>query len=89
MSGDGEVEEELELTELPHLANYSQPHAPGALIKAAFVCTGIIDFPSDTSLVDQLATKFGCGFKIRSIACLPQGSGETVSGWWRPPSGVR
>ena len=75
LAGEGGVEM-LELTELSHLANYSQPHAPGALIKAAFICTGIVDFPSDIPLASQLGAKFGSGFKIQSQSCLPQGSGE-------------
>ena len=76
MAGNGDVIEHLELTELSHLANYSQPHAPGALLKAAFICTGIVDLPSDVSLSDQLSRKFGCGFKLQSLSRLPQGSGE-------------
>lgn len=75
-SSEGGVTEEFELTELSHLANYTQPHAPGALLKAAFICAGIVDFPSDVSLPNQLTSKFGSGFKIQSMSCLPQGSGE-------------
>ncbi len=69
------IVEQLELTELSHLANYSQPHAPGALLKAAFICADMVQFPSDTSLSDQLAAKFGCGFRLQSMANVPQGSG--------------
>jgi len=76
LSGGGEVAEELELTELSHLANYSQPHAPGALLKAAFICTSIVDFPSDQTLSQQLNSKYGCGFRIQSLSNLPVGSGK-------------
>ena len=76
LSGDEEVLEQLELTELAHLANYSQPHAPGALLKAAFICTSIVEFPSGQTLAQQLESKFGCGFKIQSLSNLPVGSGK-------------
>lgn len=75
---DGVIVDQLELTELSHLANYSQPHAPGALLKAAFICAEIVDFPSEESLAVQLAKKFGCGIKLRSLSNIPQGSGEWV-----------
>ena len=75
LGGDGTVIEQLELTDLSHLANYSQPHAPGALLKAAFICTDIVQFPSEVSLADQLS-KFGSGFMLQSMSSLPQGSGK-------------
>ena len=77
-SNGGDVAEELELTELSQLANYSQPHAPGALLKAAFICASIVEFPSDKSLAQQLSSKFGCGFKIQSLSDLPLGSGKAL-----------
>ena len=49
----------------------------GALLKTAFICSNIIDFPSSTSLVQQLKEKFGSGFQLHSIANLPQGSGKS------------
>lgn len=78
-AGDGSVVEELEVTQLLHLADYSQPHAPGALLKAAFVCAGIVEYPSQTSLKEQLLTRYKCGFKLRSSSNLPQGSGLGTS----------
>ena len=78
LGGDGVVVEQLQLTELSHLANYSQPHAPGALLKAAFICAEIVDFPSEESLATQLSRKFGCGFRLRSLSRLPKGSGMCI-----------
>ena len=52
---------------------------PGALLKTAFICSNIIDFPSSTSLVQQLKEKFGSGFQLHSIANLPQGSGMYIA----------
>ncbi|XP_065920232.1 L-fucose kinase-like [Dysidea avara] len=77
--GEGAHQEIVECTELSHLADYSQPHAPGALLKTAFICSKIIEFPSSTSLVQQLKEKFGSGFQLHSVANLPQGSGLGTS----------
>ena len=52
--------------------------ASGALLKTAFICSNIIDFPSSTSLVQQLKEKFGSGFQLLSVANLPQGSGKSI-----------
>lgn len=79
LGSDGSIVEQLELTELSHLANYSQPHAPGALLKAAFICAEIVDLSSHQSLAAQLSGKFGCGFRLQSMSSLPQGSGACVS----------
>ncbi len=75
LGGDEVVLEQLELTELSQLANYSQPHAPGALLKAAFICAEVVEFPSATPLAQQLSDKFGCGFRLQSMSNVPQGSG--------------
>ena len=75
LGGDGVLLEGLELNELSQLANYFQPHAPGALLKAAIVCAEIVEFPSAKPLVQQLSEKFGCGFKLQSMSNVPQGSG--------------
>lgn len=78
-SRDGSVLQRLECTKLAHLADYSQPHAPAALLKAAVVCARIVEFPSSQSLSDQLSSKFGCGFEITCRSTLPQGSGLGTS----------
>lgn len=79
LDSEGVMVEHLTLTELSDLANYSQPHAPGALLKAAFICADIVDLSASQSLATQLDTKFGCGFKLRSMSSLPQGSGLGTS----------
>ena len=74
-SNKGTELENLTLTKLSHLSDYSQPHAPGALLKAAFICAGVVEYPSSVSLEEQLQKRFGCGFKVQSFSNLPQGSG--------------
>ena len=75
LGSDKTEREELVITELSQMEDYSQPHAPGALLKAAFICADIVEFPSQTSLKEQLMEKFGCGFKLQSISDVPKGSG--------------
>ncbi|KAL3859604.1 hypothetical protein ACJMK2_009860 [Sinanodonta woodiana] len=65
--------------ELSHLEDYFQPHAPGALLKAAFVCTEIVDLKSSIPLADQLMATFGGGFELHSWTNLPHGSGLGTS----------
>lgn len=77
-SQEGKVLEQLELKELSHLADYSQPHAPGALLKAAFICAGVVVFPSTDSLKTQLMERYGCGFKLMINSNIPQGSGQSL-----------
>lgn len=48
----------------------------GALLKAAFICCEVIDYPSTVSLHDQLLYKYGGGFEIRSWSNMPHGSGQ-------------
>lgn len=79
LDSEGLMVEHLTLAELSDLANYSQPHAPGALLKAAFICADIVDLSASQSLATQLKTKFGCGFKLCSMSSLPQGSGLGTS----------
>merc|ERR1719239_1201340 len=59
--------------------DYCQPHAPGALLKAAFVCVDLVDLKSTQSLKQQLMDNFGCGFELHSWSNLPQGSGLGTS----------
>lgn len=39
---------------------------PGALLKAAFICTQIVQFPSQKPLRDQLMENFGGGFEVHT-----------------------
>ncbi|XP_068812257.1 L-fucose kinase isoform X2 [Struthio camelus] len=75
----GEVAMELVCRELEHLQDYCQPHAPGALLKAAFICTQIVQFPSQKPLRAQLMESFGGGFEVHTWSELPHGSGLGTS----------
>ncbi|NWX19054.1 FUK kinase, partial [Aegotheles bennettii] len=70
---------ELVCRELQHLRDYCQPHAPGALLKAAFICTGVVQFPSQKPLCAQLLERFGGGFEVHTWSKLPHGSGLGTS----------
>ncbi|KAL4234744.1 hypothetical protein ACF0H5_006386 [Mactra antiquata] len=65
--------------EISDLADYYQPHSPGALLKAAFVCAEIIDIKSNQSLKEQLQSKYNGGFELHSWTNLPHGSGLGTS----------
>lgn len=64
---------------LDDLQDYCQPHAPGALLKAAFICAGIVDVHSKLSLSEQLLRTFGGGFELHTWSELPHGSGLGTS----------
>ena len=53
----------------------------GALLKAAFICAGVVELRSSQSLAEQLSTKYGCGFQLETVAKVPQGSGELTAGY--------
>ncbi|XP_059337757.1 L-fucose kinase [Ammospiza nelsoni] len=75
----GKVVADLVCGELEHLEDYCQPHAPGALLKAAFICTQIVQFPSQRPLQEQLMENFGGGFEVHTWSKLPHGSGLGTS----------
>ncbi|XP_075290022.1 L-fucose kinase isoform X2 [Opisthocomus hoazin] len=75
----GEAVAELVCRELEHLQDYCQPHAPGALLKAAFICTQVVQFPSQKPLRAQLLESFGGGFEVHTWSKLPHGSGLGTS----------
>ncbi|XP_069757073.1 L-fucose kinase isoform X3 [Narcine bancroftii] len=79
--GGGEQGMGVEVTcqSLDQLKDYCQPHAPGALLKTAFICTEIIQYPSQVSLRDQLMARFGGGFELHTWSSLPHGSGMGTS----------
>ncbi|KFO82822.1 L-fucose kinase, partial [Cuculus canorus] len=77
--GGAKAVEELVCRELEHLKDYCQPHAPGALLKAAFICTQIVQFPSQKPLREQLMESFGGGFEVHTWSKLPHGSGLGTS----------
>lgn len=47
----------------------------GALLKAAFICAGIVHIRSELSLCEQLLHTFGGGFELHTWSELPHGSG--------------
>ncbi|XP_028398761.1 L-fucose kinase-like [Dendronephthya gigantea] len=61
------------------MKDYCNPAAPGALIKAAFLCTNTVVLLSSQSLAEQLKEKHGCGFEIRTWSHLHFGSGMGTS----------
>ncbi|XP_035193004.1 L-fucose kinase isoform X1 [Oxyura jamaicensis] len=75
----GKAVAELVCRELEDLRDYCQPHAPGALLKAAFICTQIVQFPSQEPLRAQLMRSFGGGFEVHTWSKLPHGSGLGTS----------
>ncbi|KAM6223797.1 L-fucose kinase [Rhynchocyon petersi] len=64
---------------LDDLKDYCQPHAPGALLKAAFICAGIVRDCSELPLDEQLLDAFGGGFELHTWSELPHGSGLGTS----------
>ncbi len=48
----------------------------GALLKAAFICAEIVEYPSTKSLEEQLSERYGGGFELQSWSNLPHGSGK-------------
>ncbi|KAF2978886.1 hypothetical protein EK904_006136, partial [Melospiza melodia maxima] len=79
----GKVVTDLVCGELEHLEDYCQPHAPGALLKAAFICTQIVQFPSQRPLQEQLMENFGGGFEVHTWSKLPHGSGLVMASLYR------
>lgn len=53
----------------------------GALLKAAFICTQVVQFPSQRPLRAQLMESFGGGFEVHTWSKLPHGSGLGRSAW--------
>ncbi|CAH3175669.1 unnamed protein product, partial [Porites lobata] len=66
-------------SELTHLENYTQPHAPGALLKACFCFLDIVTLPSSEPLSAQLQRKYQAGFELHTWSTAPQGSGLGTS----------
>ncbi|XP_029420313.1 L-fucose kinase isoform X4 [Nannospalax galili] len=64
---------------LDDLQDYCQPHAPGALLKAAFICAGIVNVGSELPLHEQLLHSFEGGFELHTWSELPHGSGLGTS----------
>ncbi|XP_026166649.1 L-fucose kinase [Mastacembelus armatus] len=64
---------------LDDLKDYCQPHAPGALLKAVCVCSGLVSLSSQHPLGNQLMQRWGGGLELHSWSLLPTGSGLGTS----------
>lgn len=76
---DPSTAQRLILTKLSDLSDYTNPQAPGALLKAAFCCAEVVTFPSSQELKDQLIEKYEGGFELMTWSDLPTGSGLGTS----------
>ncbi|XP_041794358.1 L-fucose kinase isoform X2 [Chelmon rostratus] len=76
---DSGVSTETVCDSLDHLRDYCQPHAPGALLKAVCVCSGLVSLSSQHPLGDQLMQRWGGGVELHSWSVLPTGSGLGTS----------
>ncbi|XP_007567558.1 L-fucose kinase isoform X1 [Poecilia formosa] len=70
---------EMVCENLDDLRDYSQPHAPGALLKAVCVCSGLVSLSSQHPLGQQLMQSWGGGVELHSWSELPTGSGLGTS----------
>ncbi|XP_076588610.1 L-fucose kinase isoform X2 [Chaetodon auriga] len=76
---DSGVSTETVCDSLDDLRDYCQPHAPGALLKAVCVCSGLVSLSSQHALGDQLMQRWGGGVELHSWSVLPTGSGLGTS----------
>ncbi|XP_035859406.1 L-fucose kinase [Sander lucioperca] len=76
---DSGVSTETVCDSLDDLKDYCQPHAPGALLKAVCVCSGLVSLSSQHALGDQLMQRWGGGVELHSWSLLPTGSGLGTS----------
>ncbi|KAM7397196.1 hypothetical protein PAMP_020188 [Pampus punctatissimus] len=76
---DSGVSTETVCESLDDLKDYCQPHAPGALLKAVCVCSGLVSLSSQHSLGEQLMQQWGGGLELHSWSVLPTGSGLGTS----------
>ncbi|XP_078023779.1 L-fucose kinase [Epinephelus lanceolatus] len=76
---DSGVSTETVCDSLDDLRDYCQPHAPGALLKAVCVCSGLVSLSSQHALGDQLMQGWEGGVELHSWSVLPTGSGLGTS----------
>uniref|UniRef100_UPI0037E7F8E6 L-fucose kinase n=1 Tax=Semicossyphus pulcher TaxID=241346 RepID=UPI0037E7F8E6 len=76
---DSRVSTETVCDSLDDLRDHCQPHAPGALLKAVCVCSGLVTLSSQHPLGDQLMERWGGGVELHSWSVLPTGSGLGTS----------
>ncbi|XP_076331169.1 L-fucose kinase-like isoform X2 [Tachypleus tridentatus] len=65
--------------EINDLLDYNQPKTHGALLKAAILCTQLVDVESNKSLSEQLCSLYGGGLELQTWSDLPQGTGLGTS----------
>ncbi|KAM4618901.1 L-fucose kinase isoform 2-T2 [Polymixia lowei] len=76
---DSGVATETVCERLEDLKDYCQPHAPGALLKAVCVCSGLVSLSSQQPLGEQLLQRWRGGVELHSWSLLPHGSGLGTS----------
>ncbi|KAG7256593.1 hypothetical protein CRUP_024425 [Coryphaenoides rupestris] len=76
---DSDVATETMCDHLDDLKDHCQPHAPGALLKAVCVCSGLVSLTSQQPLEQQLMARWGGGVELHSWSLLPHGSGLGTS----------
>ncbi|GFV68206.1 l-fucose kinase [Trichonephila clavipes] len=77
--GLGEINQVILIKDMKDILNYDQPNAQGALLKAALICTEVVNISCGKTLQEQLLSKFEGGFEIQSWSNLPQGCGMGTS----------
>ena len=76
----GTEKQTIKCETLDDLKDHSNPGAPGALLKTAFLCTKTVSLSStELPLEKQLERNHGCGFEIYTWSYLPHGSGMGTS----------
>ncbi|XP_035223002.1 L-fucose kinase-like [Stegodyphus dumicola] len=70
---------EVLIKDIKDVLNYDQPNAQGALLKAALLCTEIVNVDSHFTLSQQLMSRFSGGFEVQAWSLLPQGCGMGTS----------
>lgn len=74
-AGQGNSGSGLGYLHLPLKTEFLAGPSTGALLKAAFICAGIVHVGSKLSLREQLLHTFGGGFELHTWSELPHGSG--------------
>ena len=80
LEGGAGPPQRLEVLTLREVGNYTQPQSPGALLKAAFCCAGLVSLNAEEkgTLAQQLEASGG-GFELHTWSNLPTGSGMGTS----------
>lgn len=79
LGNDFKLVHEISIYSLADLCDYDQPFSPGNLVKAALVCTDIVDMKHGVDLRCQLSKITQGGLEIETWSNLPQGSGLGTS----------